>query len=74
MMFSKPYACLILLAFTTLLPAQTTLPTTAPTVPAVPAPAPRTHPNARAQRALIISIDGLRPDVLLRADARASAS
>jgi len=65
MMFSKPYACLILLAFTTLLPAQTT----APTVPAVPAPAPRTHPNARAQRALIISIDGLRPDVLLRADA-----
>jgi len=59
-MFSKPLACLILLAFATLLPAQTTLPTTAPV---------KAHPNARAQRALIISIDGLRPDVLLRADA-----
>ncbi|MEA2736396.1 MAG: hypothetical protein QOE14_2847 [Humisphaera sp.] len=59
-MISKLFACVILLAFTTLLPAQTTSPATAPALQ---------HANARVQRALIISVDGLRPDVLLRADA-----
>jgi hypothetical protein len=57
----------ILLALAGLLPAQTTLPTTAPATAATSSPAPR--PNARIHRAMIISIDGLRPDVLLRADA-----
>jgi hypothetical protein len=68
MMFFKPSACVLLLALTTsLLPAQTTLPTSPASPTTAPAATPR--PNARIHRALIISIDGLRPDVLLRADA-----
>ena len=61
MTFHKTFACVILLAFATNSSAQTTLPPT--TAPA------KARQNARAQRALIISVDGLRPDVLLRADA-----
>jgi arylsulfatase A-like enzyme len=60
-------ACVTLLAFAAALPAQTTLPTT--TVAGVAKPRTASHPNARAKRAIIISVDGLRPDVLLRADA-----
>ena len=68
MTFSKlSVACLTLLAFAASLPAQTTLPTT--TVAGAAKPRAAAHPNARAKRVVIISIDGLRPDVLLRADA-----
>ena len=75
MTLSKPLAacCLILLALVTALPAQTTLPTTtvgAAAAAAAEKRAPSAKPReARAQRVIIISIDGLRPDVLLRADA-----
>ena len=58
-----PAACLIvaLCAFTTsVADAQATRPAAAPA---------KARDKARAQRAVIISIDGLRPDVLLRADA-----
>lgn len=60
MTVAKPFTCVILLAFATWLPGQTTLPTSAPA---------NARDDARAQRAVIISIDGLRPDVLLRAEA-----
>ena len=64
MTFSKPFACVIflVLATPTLLVAQTTLPATT-------APGKAARDNARAKRAVIISVDGLRPDVLLRAEA-----
>lgn len=43
--------------------------TTRPSAPALPGLPVRQHEGARAQRALILSVDGLRPDVLLRGDA-----
>ena len=64
MTFLKLLPLAILLALPTLVIAQTTLPATPTT-----APSASIRPNARIHRAMIISIDGLRPDVLLRADA-----
>ena len=67
---SAAAACAILLAFTTASSAQTTLPTTTVSSATADAkPHATAHPNARARRVIIVSIDGLRPDVLLRADA-----
>jgi arylsulfatase A-like enzyme len=57
---------LIVLASATLMPAQTTRPSAS--ADARPLPTTR-HAGAKVQRALVISVDGLRPDVLLRADA-----
>jgi arylsulfatase A-like enzyme len=54
----------IVVALTAVASAQTTRPAS----PARSAPTTR-HAGAMAQRAVIISVDGLRPDVLLRADA-----
>src|SRR5688500_10406872 len=72
MMFRTLQPSAILLALAAPLPApapaQTTLPARTATTTTAPA-RPRAHDNARAQRAVIISVDGLRPDVLLRADA-----
>jgi arylsulfatase A-like enzyme len=69
MTFCQLLVCVIFLAFATLLPAQTTLPATAAAAGGGAKPQAAAHANARARRAIIISIDGLRPDVLLRANA-----
>lgn len=62
----KTLVCLICVTlFASLAAGQATRPAAPTTAPA----AASSHVKAKAKRALLVSIDGLRPDVLLRADA-----